>query len=308
MSPATTRGPSRPPVERVRSELARDAGPDLAAQLPKRYVRLGHVLVVRWPETLRPHFPRLARSLARAHGARTVLRFAGPVQGELRTPRAELLFGSETETEVLEHGVRWRFDAARVLFATGNKIERARAGQVVQPGETVIDLFAGIGYFAIPAARFGHAARVLAVDRNPVSIRYLTVNARLNRVDAVVSPLLGDNRTIDLPTGTADRVFLGYSPPPSRGWDVPSRCSVRAAGPCTCIRWRTRGPRSPRRRRTSPRRSGRPEVSSRRRPSRTWSNRTGRAGPMSSSRSGCDPPDLAAPRTLGRLRPEPGRP
>ncbi|MGP8073153.1 MAG: class I SAM-dependent methyltransferase [Thermoplasmata archaeon] len=212
MSPATTRGPSRPPVERVRSELARDAGPDLAAQLPKRYVRLGHVLVVRWPETLRPHFPRLARSLARAHGARTVLRFAGPVQGELRTPRAELLFGSETETEVLEHGVRWRFDAARVLFATGNKIERARAGQVVQPGETVIDLFAGIGYFAIPAARFGHAARVLAVDRNPVSIRYLTVNARLNRVDAVVSPLLGDNRTIDLPTGTADRVFLGYLP------------------------------------------------------------------------------------------------
>jgi len=199
-------------VDRVRAELARSAGPELAAQLPTRYVRLGRVLVVRWPETLRPHFSSLARSLARAHGATTVLRFAGPVTGELRTPRAELLFGSETKTEVVEHGVRFRFDAARLLFATGNKIERARAGRIVQPGETVVDLFAGIGYFAIPAARFGRAARVLAIDRNPLSVHYLTQNALLNGVADIVVPVLGDNREVALPTGTADRIFLGFLP------------------------------------------------------------------------------------------------
>jgi tRNA wybutosine-synthesizing protein 2 len=208
----STRGPRRPPVERLRAELAERAGPVVAAQLPNGYARVGRVLLVRWPESLRPHFAFLAASLADRLGAATVLRPTGPVEGELRTPQVELLFGSETETEVVEHGVRWRFDAARVLFATGNQTERARAGHVVRPGETVVDLFAGIGYFAIPAARIGHASRVVAVDRNPVSIHYLRENARLNGVADVVEGVEGDNRNVALPAGTADRVFLGYLP------------------------------------------------------------------------------------------------
>ncbi len=212
MSPSRTRGPRRAPVERLRAELADRAGPELAAQLPNGYVRLGRVLLVRWPERLRPYFPELASGLAVALRARTVLRAAGPVEGELRTPRVEVLFGGETETEVVEDGVRWRFDAARVMFAAGNRTERARAGHLVQPGQNVVDLFAGIGYFAIPAARFGGAARVTAVDRNPVSIAYLAENARLNGVAAQVEPTLGDNRTVPLPSGQADHVFLGYLP------------------------------------------------------------------------------------------------
>jgi tRNA wybutosine-synthesizing protein 2 len=212
VSPPATRGPRRPPVERVRAELARVAGAELASELPTGYAHLGHVLVVRWPESLRPHYALLARTLADLLRTTTVLRVSGPVEGELRRPRAEVLLGSETETEVVEHGVRFRFDAARVLFAIGNKTERARAGVVTQPGETVIDLFAGIGYFAVPAAKVGGAARVIAVDRNPVSIRYLHENAQLNGVQDRVEPLLGDNREVDLPAGSADRVFLGYLP------------------------------------------------------------------------------------------------
>ncbi len=212
MSPSATRGPRRPPVERVRLAFAGRAGAELAAQLPDGYVRLGRVVLVRWPDTLRRHFPSLAADLASALGVQTVLRATGPVEGELRTPRVELLFGHETETEVVEHGVRWRFDAARVMFAAGNRTERLRAGRLVRPGQTVVDLFAGIGYFALPAARLGGASRVVAVDRNPVSIAYLEENARLNRVSDRVAPVLGDSRFIPLRTGAADHVFLGYLP------------------------------------------------------------------------------------------------
>ncbi len=206
------RGPRRAPVERLRAHLSAVAGPARAAALPDGYVRLGHVLLVRWPEELRPHFGELSAALADALGARTVLRFSGPVEGELRRPTVERLFGTDTETTVVEHGVRWRFDAARLMFAAGNRTERARAGTVVRPGETVVDLFAGIGYFAIPAAKVGRAARVVAVDRNPESVRYLGENARLNGVGEVAEALLGDNRTLPLAAGTADRVFLGYLP------------------------------------------------------------------------------------------------
>jgi tRNA wybutosine-synthesizing protein 2 len=212
VSPAAARGPRRPPIERIRDELRVRAGPEVARTLPSGYQRLGRVLVVRWPEALRPYFPELADAARRNLGVRTVLRHVGPIEGELRVPRLERLSDGPTETEVVEHGVRWRFDAARIMFAAGNRTERVRAGRLVQPGETVVDLFAGIGYFALPAAIVGRAAVVHAVDRNPLSIQYLEENARRNRVASTVRPILGDNRTVELPAHSADRVFLGYLP------------------------------------------------------------------------------------------------
>ena len=180
--------------------------------MPPGYQRLGRVLVLRLPDSLRPFHPTLGAAWREVLGVATVLVRTGPIDGELRTPRTETIAGSDTETEVIEHGIRWRFDAARVMFAAGNRTERRRAGGLVRDGEVVIDLFAGIGYFAIPIARSGRASRVVAVEKSPVSVRYLAENVQRNGVDGRVEIIAGDNRTIDLPRRSADRVFLGYLP------------------------------------------------------------------------------------------------
>jgi tRNA wybutosine-synthesizing protein 2 len=73
-------------------------------------------------------------------------------------------------------------------------------------------LFAGIGYFAIPAAKLGHASEVYAVEKNPVSFAYLERNIIVNRVKGKVRALCGDNRTVPLPPEHFDRAFLGYLP------------------------------------------------------------------------------------------------
>jgi tRNA wybutosine-synthesizing protein 2 len=173
---------------------------------------MGRVLLLRLPEAMRPHFATIAESYRRELGVETVLRQAGPVEGEERRPRVETLAGDATETEVIEHGIRYRFDAAQIMFATGNHVERRRAGDVVHPGETVVDLFAGIGYFTLPAATIGGAARVIACEKNPVSLRYLETNVRRNRVTSQVEVVAGDNRVAELPERVADHVFLGYLP------------------------------------------------------------------------------------------------
>jgi len=98
------------------------------------------------------------------------------------------------------------------MFAAGNRTERRRAGRLVRSGETVVDLFAGIGYFSIPAALPGRASSVYAVEKNPLSVRYLRENVRLNGVDPRVTIVPGDNRTVSLPLGEFDRAFLGYLP------------------------------------------------------------------------------------------------
>ncbi len=180
--------------------------------MPAGYQRLGRVLILRLPSELRPYWTELGAAWRQELGVATVLVRSGPIEGELRTPRVERIAGDGTETEVVEHGIRWRFDAAKIMFAAGNRTERRRAGMLVTPGETVIDLFAGIGYFAIPAAGPGRAGRVLAVDKNPLAIRYLTENAERNGVRDRVVPVLGDNRSVPLPSHEADRIFLGVLP------------------------------------------------------------------------------------------------
>jgi len=207
-----TRSERRPPAERVRDRLRAVAGPTLAERMPAGYQRLGRVLLVRLPEMFRPYFALIGRAWQDELGVATVLVPSGPVSGELRIPQVERIAGNETETEVTEHGVRWRLDAAQVMFAAGNRTERVRAGRMVRPGETVVDLFAGIGYFSIPAALPGRAGRVVAVEKNPVALRYLRENVTLNGVADRVEVVAGDNRTVPLPRRRADRVFLGYLP------------------------------------------------------------------------------------------------
>jgi tRNA wybutosine-synthesizing protein 2 len=220
---------NRAPVERVRQRLAGASDPSVAARLPRGYTRLGPVVLLRLPGELAPQFARLGRLYAEELGARTVLRATGPVLGEYRRPSVEVLYGSDTETEVLEHGVRWRFDAAEIMFARGNKGERARAAELVGPGERVVDLFAGIGYFAVPAARRQPSARITAVEANPVAFRYLAMNCRRNGVADRVRCLLGDNRRLALDRGRADRVFLGYLPS-SLPWTELALGLLRAEG------------------------------------------------------------------------------
>lgn len=202
---------SRAPAERVRARLARVAGPRLASEMPSGYQRLGRVLILRLPQRLDAYRSEIGDAWRKELGVETVLQVTGPVEGEYREPHVVRIVGTQTETEVVEHGVRWRFDAARIMFAQGNRTERRRAGALVRPGETVIDLFAGIGYFTIPAARAG-ARCVRAVEKNPLALRYLRENLERNGVAARVDVVPGDNRTVPLPPAAADRVFLGYLP------------------------------------------------------------------------------------------------
>ncbi len=204
--------PRLPPAERVRARLARSLGRELAGGVPDGYQRLGRVLLVRVPPGLWPHRAELGEAWREELGVETVLARAGPIGGELREPSVVRLAGGATVTEVVEHGIRWRFDAARIMFAQGNRVERQRARRLVRPGETVADLFAGIGYFAIPAAVGSRTTRVLAVEKNPLAHGFLVENARLNGVADRLLPLLGDNRVVELPEHAVDRVFLGWLP------------------------------------------------------------------------------------------------
>jgi len=193
-----------PPYERVLAQA--DLPASLKAVLPRKWERLGDIVLLHVPPELEPHRAAVGEAYGRGLAARTVAAY-GPISGAWRQPAVEVLWGDGTETEHLENGIRYRLDVTRTMFSSGNLPERMRMGRVASRGETVVDLFAGIGYFTLPMAVNG-GARIFACEVNPEAFSYLVQNARLNRAEGV-TPLAGDCRQV-APRGVADRVVLGY--------------------------------------------------------------------------------------------------
>ncbi|PSG97122.1 class I SAM-dependent methyltransferase family protein [Thermoplasmatales archaeon SW_10_69_26] len=201
--------PRRPPIEIVRERLDPVLDAEQQAAVPTGWTELGDVLVLRLPDDLHPEAETVARAYADVLDVSSVVHLEGS-SGEFREPETRLLCGDEdTETVHREHGIVYRLDPREVMFSPGNKTERHRLRDEVAPGETVVDLFAGIGYFALPLASAG--ARVIACEANPTAVEFLRENRALNELGEAIAIREGDCRE-GAPSGVADRVHMGYLP------------------------------------------------------------------------------------------------
>lgn len=201
--------PKLPPADRVRMALEDQLPDRVLERLPTGWQMLGEVCVVRLDEALAGYQALVGQALGQALGARSVLHLEGS-RGELREPDTRLVWGDpDTRTVHREHGLIFHLDPAKVMFSAGNKHERHRLVDRIEPGEHVVDLFAGVGYFTLPLARAG--ARVTACEKNPVSAGFLADNVQANALADRVEIRRGDCRQV-APVGTADRVLLGYFP------------------------------------------------------------------------------------------------
>jgi len=182
---------------------------ELKRLLPSKWELFGDVAVIRLDSELDEYESQIAEAYASALSLKAVLRDVGGIKGEYREPVIRTLLGKDTEATHLENGIRYKFDAAKIMFSSGNIEERLRMADLVCDGETVVDMFAGIGYFSIPLAVYQKPSKVIACELNPVAFRYLSENIALNQVSRIVKPVLGDNRDL-AGEGIADRVIMGY--------------------------------------------------------------------------------------------------
>lgn len=175
--------------------------------LPIKWEQLGHVLVLKLDPELDDWKSEIARAYSKILEVDTVLRDTGGIHGRYREPVMELLLGRDTETVHTENQVRFCLDAAKLMFSSGNVDERIRMATVPKPGEVVVDMFAGIGYFSIPMAMHSEPARIVSHELNPLAFEYLKKNITMNDAD-VVEPTLGN--CLDAEEDVADRVVMGY--------------------------------------------------------------------------------------------------
>ena len=197
----------RSPQERIVEKLSEY--PELVGLIPEKWEYVGDIVIVRMDPRCDPYKELIGRTYAEVLGAKTVCADVRGVSGEFRQPSMEVIYGTDTESVRLENGIRYGFDVTKVMFASGNTDERMRMRNLDCTGETVVDMFAGIGYFTLPLAKYSGARRVFACEKNPESYQFLCRNIRDNELTDRVIPILGDNRNL-LGKHFADRILMGY--------------------------------------------------------------------------------------------------
>lgn len=159
---------------------------------------------------------KIADVLIRQKRVKTVLKAQTSVTGEYRTRDLLFLAGEEnTETIYRENGCRYLLDVAKVYFTPRLATERARIADQVNNGDKVVDMFAGIGPFSILIAKRYPASHVMAIDKNPLAIKYLIENVKLNKVRNI-EVREGDASKAVKDTSGADHVIMNL---PQNGFE-----------------------------------------------------------------------------------------
>jgi tRNA (guanine37-N1)-methyltransferase len=186
--------------------------PHLLASLPRAIDFVGDIAIIEIPPELDTYKPAIGEAILKTNKkVRTVLAKAGAVGGTYRLREFTVIVGEpRTETIYKEYGCQYHVDVTKAFFTPRLSFEHHRVASLVDEGETVVDLFAGVGPFSIQIAKNHQNVTVYAVDVNPDAVEYLKKNIRANRVTGKVHAILGDARQIvsNRLSGVANRAVM----------------------------------------------------------------------------------------------------
>ncbi|MBP2031174.1 tRNA (guanine37-N1)-methyltransferase [Methanohalophilus levihalophilus] len=138
---------------------------------------------------------------------KTVLGEGSAIEGEFRVRPMQLIAGEDsTETIHKDHGCLYAVDIAKVYFSPRLSTERQRIADQIGPNDVVVDMFAGVGPYSIPAAK--RCRKVYAVDKNPEAVKFLKKNIELNKLDNVEAMVADAHDLPDIFGQIADHVIM----------------------------------------------------------------------------------------------------
>ena len=162
-------------------------------ELISAFDQIGEIIIVRIPDSLLSKKKIIGRALLEeVKIVRSVFYQASAVEGEFRTRDLEILAGEDnSETEYKEFDCRFKVDVKSAFFSPRLSTERERIANLIQDGEVMTNMFAGIGMFSIMAAK-KKKCTVYSLDINPIASKLCDVNSSLNKLVGNVISINGD--------------------------------------------------------------------------------------------------------------------
>ncbi|XP_035530603.1 tRNA (guanine(37)-N1)-methyltransferase [Morone saxatilis] len=178
----------------LKSEEVLEAVLPQGQDVTSSFSRVGHIAHMNLRDHQLPYKNLIGQVIMDKNpGITCVVNKTNVINSTYRNFKMEVLAGEENMVaKVKENGVTYEFDFSRVYWNPRLSTEHQRVVQLIKRDDTVFDVFAGVGPFAIPAARLG--ANVLANDLNPESYRWLQHNCKLGKVEKKVRTFNLDGR------------------------------------------------------------------------------------------------------------------
>ncbi|KAL8709268.1 MAG: hypothetical protein Q9220_006011 [cf. Caloplaca sp. 1 TL-2023] len=166
-------------------------------EIPVGFSVVGHVAHLNLRDQYLPYKALIASVLMDKNPTiRTVINKIDDVGEEnaFRTFRYEVLAGpDDMNVEVREQDCTFRFDYSKVYWNTRLSTEHHRLVSKFHTGEAICDVMAGVGPFALPAAK--KKVWVWANDLNPESFKSLIDNAKRNKTTHFVKSFCEDGHS-----------------------------------------------------------------------------------------------------------------
>ena len=199
-------------TKRFREKLSASLSSKEIAKVYTSFDIVGDIAIIKTPNDNDVNPQDVATQIMVVHkNVKTVFVQTSPIFGDFRIRQLKLLTGeNKTDTKHRESGCVFAVDVGKCYFSPRLLGERSRVAGLVSPGETIINMFAGVGCFSVIIAKKVHQTKVYSIDINPVAVQYMKENIRVNRVYSKIVPLLGDSKEIieaEL-QGKADRVLM----------------------------------------------------------------------------------------------------
>ncbi len=181
--------------------------------LPRAYDLIGDIAVLEIPEEIEAHSIHIGKAFRSVHSNfSTVLAKKGAITGATRVREYRLLAGvDKTRTVHTEYGCKIAVDLANAYFSPRLLEEHNRVSDQVDVGEVVVDMFTGVGPFALHIARKQNA-HVVAIDINPLAIELLRESMTMNKMVGTIEPIVADAHKY-VPTNfdhDVDRVVMNH--------------------------------------------------------------------------------------------------
>jgi tRNA (guanine37-N1)-methyltransferase len=167
---------------------------NLLDEVPTGFAQAGHVAHINLRDEFKPYGPLIGQViLDKNPKIETVVDKLQTIDTKFRTFQMKVLAGRDDLNVIQsESGCKFKFDFSKVYWNSRLSTEHERLIDQFESQEVVGDVFAGVGPFAIPAAKKN--VLVLANDLNPQSYKYLNENIQLNHVENFIKSYNLDGR------------------------------------------------------------------------------------------------------------------
>ena len=169
-----------------------------ASLMVKSFDVMGDIAIIDIPNGLQKFEKKIAATLLNLHkNLRVVAKKGSEVAGKFRVRKLQVLAGEKrTETIYRESGCAFEIDLAKVYYSPRLSYERERIAKKVKKGEKVLALFAGAGFFPIVICKYQPKCEILAIELNPVAVKYMVKNVARNKMGKSIKVVLGDVKKV----------------------------------------------------------------------------------------------------------------